>query len=89
MDTCGGKMKNDNDIPYLTTSEVNERIGFTLTSKFIVEKLKVKPIHCTKTSYLWEDVNEIRIKLAKYLIDSVNKEEPTWQDIEKGRYNLA
>ena len=59
--------------PYLTTSEINYKLGFTLTSKFIVEKLKVKPIHCTKTSYLWEDADEIRVKLAKYLIDSVGK----------------
>ena len=44
-----------------------------LTSKFILEKLKVKPVHYTRTSYLWEDADEIRIKLAKYLIDSVKK----------------
>ncbi len=78
-----------NKIPCLTTSEVNAAIGLTLTSKFIIEKLKVKPVHYTKTSYLWEDADEIRIKLAKYLIDSVNKKEFSMQDIKKGRYSLA
>jgi hypothetical protein len=62
-----------NKIPCLTTSEVNQTIGLMLTSKFILEKLKVKPVHYTKTSYLWEDADEIRVKLAKYLINSVGK----------------
>jgi hypothetical protein len=44
-----------------------------LTSKFIIEKLKVEPVHYTSTSYLWGDVDEIRVRLAKYLIDSVGK----------------
>jgi hypothetical protein len=62
-----------NKIPCLTTSEVNNKIGLTLTSKFIIEKLKVEPVHYTSTSYLWGDVDEIRVKLAKYLIDSIGK----------------
>jgi hypothetical protein len=62
-----------NKIPCLTTSEVNAAIGLTLTSKFIIEKLKIEPIHFTKTGYLWEDIDEVRVKLAKYLIDSVKK----------------
>lgn len=57
----------------LTTSEVNKEIGLTLTSKFIIETLKVEPVHYTSTSYLWGDVDEIRVKLAKYLINSVGK----------------
>ena len=60
-------------LPCLTTSEINKKIGLMLTSKFILEKLKVKPVHYTRTSYLWENADEIRIKLAKYLIDSVKK----------------
>lgn len=47
--------------------------GLTLTSKFIIEKLKVEPVHYTSTSYLWGDVDEIRVRLAKYLVDSVGK----------------
>ncbi len=62
-----------NKIPCLTTSEVNQVIGLTLTSKFIIEKLKVEPVHYTSTSYLWGDVDEIRVKLAKYLVDSLGK----------------
>jgi hypothetical protein len=62
-----------NKIPCLTTSEVNNKIGLTLTSKFIIDKLKVEPVHYTSTSYLWGDVDEIRVKLAKYLIDSIGK----------------
>jgi hypothetical protein len=62
-----------NKIPCLTTSEINQVIGLTLTSKFIIEKLKVEPVHYTSTSYLWGDADEIRIRLAKYLIDSVGK----------------
>lgn len=60
-------------LPCLTTSEINKEIGLMLTSKFILEKLKVEPVHYTSTSYLWGDADEIRIKLAKYLIDSVSK----------------
>jgi len=30
-------------------------------------------VHYTSTSYLWGDVDEIRVRLAKYLIDSVGK----------------
>jgi len=70
LDTCGGRVKK---LPCLTTSEINKEIGLMLTSKFILEKLKVKPVHYTRTSYLWEDADEIRIKLAKYLIDSIGK----------------
>ena len=60
-------------LPCLTTSEINKEIGLMLTSKFILEKLKVEPVHYTSTSYLWGDADEIRIRLAKYLIDSVGK----------------
>ena len=59
--------------PCFTTSEINQIIGLTLTSKFIIEKLKVEPVHYTSTSYLWENADEIRVKLAKYLIDSMGK----------------
>ena len=62
-----------NKPPCLTTSEVNAAIGLTLTSKFIIDKLKVEPVHYTSTSYLWGDTDEIRVKLAKYLIDAVGK----------------
>jgi len=62
-----------NKIPCLTTSEINKEIGLMLTSKFIIEKLKVEPVHYTSTSYLWENADEIRVKLAKYLIDSMGK----------------
>ena len=62
-----------NKLPCLTTSEVNASIGLTLTSKFIIDKLKVEPVHYTSTSYLWGDVDEIRVKLAKYLVDSLGK----------------
>ena len=51
--------------------EVNEKLGFMLTSKFIIEELKIKPVCETKMSYSWEDIDEIRVKLAKYLVDSV------------------
>ena len=60
-----------NHKPYLKTMEVNEKLGFMLTSKFIIEELKIKPVCETKMSYSWEDIDEIRVKLAKYLIDSV------------------
>lgn len=53
--------------------EVNEKLGFMLTSKFITQELKIKPVCETKMSYSWEDIDEIRVKLAKYLIDSVGK----------------
>jgi hypothetical protein len=59
--------------PCFTTSEINQIIGLTLTSKFIIEKLKVEPVHYTSTSYLWENADEIRVRLAKYLIDSMGK----------------
>jgi hypothetical protein len=59
--------------PCFTTSEINQIIGLTLTSKFIIEKLKVEPVHYTSTSYLWENADEIRVRLAKYLVDSVGK----------------
>jgi len=62
-----------NKQPCLTTSEVNAAIGLTLTSKFIIDKLKVEPVHYTSTSYLWGDVDEIRVRLAKYLVDSLGK----------------
>ena len=62
-----------NKLICLTTSEVNKEIGLMLTSKFIIEKLKVEPVHYTSTSYLWGDVDEIRVKLAKFLVDSVGK----------------
>jgi hypothetical protein len=71
MDTCGGKMK---DLSYLlNTGEISKILGITITSKFIVEKLKIEPLHFTKTGYLWEDIDEVRVKLAKYLINSVGK----------------
>ncbi len=78
-----------NHKPYLKTTEVNQKLGFMLTSKFIIEELGIKPVCETKMSYSWDDIDEIRIKLAKYLIDSVNKEEFSMQDLEKGRYRLA
>ena len=62
-----------NHKPYLKTMEVNEKLGFMLTSKFITQELKIKPVCETKMSYSWEDIDEIRVKLAKYLIDSVGK----------------
>ena len=62
-----------NKQPCLTTSEVNAAIGLTLTSKFIIDNLKAEPVHYTSTSYLWGDVDEIRVKLAKYLVDSLGK----------------
>ena len=62
-----------NKQPCLTTSEVNTAIGLTLPSKFIIDKLKVEPVHYTSTSYLWGDVDEIRVKLAKFLVDSLGK----------------
>lgn len=55
----------------LNTGEISKILGITITSKFIVEKLKIEPLHFTKTGYLWEDIDEVRVKLAKYLIDSV------------------
>jgi len=57
----------------LTTGEVSKEIGLALTSKFILDTLKVEPVHYTTTSYLWGSTDEIRVKLAKYLIDSVGK----------------
>ena len=78
-----------NHKPYLKTTEVNEKLKFMLTSKFIIEELKIKPVCETKMSYSWEDIDEIRVALAKYLIDCVQKEEITMQDMEKGRYRLA
>ena len=62
------------DLSYLlNTGEISKTLGITITSKFIVEKLKIEPLHFTKTGYLWEDTDEVRVKLAKYLIDSVGK----------------
>ena len=62
-----------NHKPYLKTTEVNAELGFMLTSKFIMEELKINPVCETKMSYSWEDIDEIRVKLAKYLVDSVGK----------------
>ena len=78
-----------NHKPLLNTTQVNQKLKFILTSKFIIEELKIKPVCETKMSYSWDDIDEIRIALAKYLIDCVQKEEVTMQDIEKGRYRLA
>jgi len=62
------------DLSYLlNTGEISKILGITITSKFMVEKLKIEPIHSTKTGYLWEDIDEVRVKLAKYLIDSIGK----------------
>jgi len=57
----------------LSGIEPFEPYGVTGTSKFIIEKLKVEPVHYTSTSYLWENADEIRVRLAKYLVDSVGK----------------
>lgn len=60
-----------NHKPLLNTTQVNQKLKFILTSKFIMEELKIKPVCETKMSYSWEDIDEIRVRLAKYLVDSV------------------
>ena len=53
------------DLSYLlNTGEISKILGITITSKFMVEKLKIEPLHFTKTGYLWEDIDEVRVKLA-------------------------
>lgn len=57
--------------PTLTTGEICRRIGLTVSSTFITEKLGVPPREKAKAAYLWHeaDLHTIRTRLAKYVAE--------------------
>lgn len=55
--------------PALTTGEICRRIGLTLSSTFITEKLGVPPRAKLKAAYLWHEADfaTIRDRLAQWV----------------------